>query len=80
MRTFPKLGSWNMLEQALLKSFFETKRDGRVYALAAGYLETMVSSRARCEEKAKGISCHVMWLHRPHVRATVPNNRSKSIL
>lgn len=56
MRTFAKLGNWNMLEQELLKSFFETKRDGRVYALAAGYLEMMVSIRAHCEEKAKGIS------------------------
>lgn len=44
-----------MLEQELLKSFFETKRDDIVYALAAGYLETMVSSRSHCEEKVKGI-------------------------
>lgn len=56
MRTFAKLGNWNMLEQELLKSFFETKRDGRVYALAAGYLEMMASKRARWKEKAKGIS------------------------
>lgn len=56
MRTFAKLGSWNMLEQELLKSFFEIKCDGRVYALAAGYLETMVSNRAHCEEKTKGVS------------------------
>ena len=44
-----------MLEHELLKSFFETKRDGIVYALAAGYLETTVSNRAHCEEKVKGI-------------------------
>lgn len=43
-----------MLEQELLKSFFEARRDGIVYALAAGNLETMVSSRAHCEEKVKG--------------------------
>lgn len=51
MRTFAKLGNWNMLEQELLKSFFETKRDGIVYVFAAGDLEMMVSSRAHIEGK-----------------------------
>ena len=50
-----------MLEQELLKSFVETRWDGIVYALAAGYLETMVSSRAHCEEKVKGIHI-IMYL------------------
>lgn len=50
-----------MLEQELLKSFFETRLDGIVYALAAGYLETMVSSRAHCKEKVKGIHI-IMYL------------------
>lgn len=50
-----------MLEQELLKSFFETRRDGIVYALAAGNLETMVSSRAHCKEKVKGIHI-IMYL------------------
>ena len=45
-----------MLEQELLKSFFETKRDGIVYVFAAGDLEMMVSSRAHCKDKAKGIN------------------------
>lgn len=56
LRTFAKLGNWNMLEQELLKSFFETRRDGIVYVFAAGYLEIMVSNRARCKDKTKGIS------------------------
>lgn len=56
MRTFAKLGNWNMLEQELLKSFFETKCDGMVYALAAGYFEMTVAKRGHCEEKAKEIS------------------------
>ena len=61
MRTFLKLGSWNMLEQELLKSFFETKCDGIVYALAAGCLEMMVSNRARCEEKPKNPHHHLSY-------------------
>ena len=43
-----KLGSWNMLEQELLKSFLEAKSDRMVYALAAGFLEMMGPSRAHC--------------------------------
>lgn len=82
LRTFAKLGNWNMLEQELLKSFFETKREGMVYALAAGYLEMMVSNRERCKEKAKGIShSHIIsWLHRPDVRGMEPSARSRSIV
>lgn len=56
MRTFIKLGNWNMLEHELLKSLLEIKSDGIVYAFAAGYLEMMVSNRARCKETTKGIS------------------------
>ena len=41
-----KLGSWNMLEQELLKSFLEAKSDRMVYALAAGFVEMMGPSRA----------------------------------
>jgi hypothetical protein len=51
-----KLGSWNILEQELLKSFLDTNSDGRVYALAAGYLGMVAPNRADCEEEAKGIS------------------------
>lgn len=49
-----KLGSWNMLEQELLKSFFEMKSDGIVYAFAAGYLDMLVPKRTLCKEEAKG--------------------------
>lgn len=82
LRTLAKLGNWNMLEQELLKSFFETKHEGMVYALAAGYLEMMVSNRERCKEKAKGIShSHIIsWLHRPDVRGMEPSARSRSIV
>lgn len=80
MRPFAKFGNWNMLEQELLKSFFETKHDGRVYAFAAGYLEMTVSNRARCEEKPEesALSRH-LWLQRTDAKEMVPNSRSKSI-
>lgn len=46
MTTLMKVGSWNMLEQELLKSFLEANSDRMVYAFAAGYLEMMGPRRA----------------------------------
>lgn len=74
LRPLPKLGSWNMLEQELLKSFFETKHDGSVYALAAGFLETMGLSRSRCGRKPEESALsHNLGLPRTGVRGTAPH-------
>lgn len=53
MTTLMKVGSWNMLEQELLKSFLEANSDRMVYAFAAGYLEMTGPRRAHVEGKVQ---------------------------